>query len=70
MVATAATSGSLPTNNVASLLAFKDHPHRKAGARRSREGQRPARGRRGDSITVKVPIGTKASDLYTGEVYA
>ena len=56
-------------HNVASLLAFKDHPHRKAERGVHGKGK-DQHGRRGDSITVKVPIGTKASDLYTGEVYA
>ncbi|MEP1124370.1 MAG: GTPase ObgE [Ilumatobacter sp.] len=56
-------------HNVASLLAFKDHPHRKAERGVHGKGK-DLHGRRGQSLEIKVPIGTKASDLYTGEVYA
>jgi GTP-binding protein len=56
-------------HNVASLLAFKDHPHRKAERGIHGKGK-DQHGRRGESIEIKVPIGMKASDLYTGEVYA
>ena len=56
-------------HNVASLLAFKDHPHRKAERGVHGKGK-DMHGRRGDSLEIKVPIGTKASDLYTGEVFA
>ncbi len=56
-------------HNVASLLAFKDHPHRRAERGVHGKGK-DMHGRRGDSLEIKVPIGTKASDLYTGEVYA
>lgn len=56
-------------HNVASLLAFKDHPHRKAERGIHGKGK-DMHGRRGESIIIKVPIGTKAGDLYTGEVYA
>jgi GTP-binding protein len=56
-------------HNVASLLAFKDHPHRKAERGIHGKGK-DMHGRRGESIIIKVPIGTKASDMYTGEVYA
>ncbi len=56
-------------HNVASLLAFKDHPHRKAERGVHGKGK-DMHGRRGQSLEIKVPIGTKASDLYTGEVYA
>jgi len=56
-------------HNVASLLAFKDHPHRKAGRGVHGKGK-DQHGRRGDSLEIKVPIGTQAGDLYTGEVYA
>lgn len=56
-------------HNVASLLSFKDHPHRKAERGIHGKGK-DMHGRRGESLEIKVPIGTKASDLYTGEVYA
>jgi GTPase len=56
-------------HNVASLLAFKDHPHRRAERGIHGKGK-DMHGRRGESLVIKVPIGTKASDLYTGEVYA
>jgi len=50
------------SRDVASLLAFKDHPHRRAesgthGAGRARHGKR------GADITVKVPEGTVVKDL-------
>lgn len=56
-------------HNVASLLAFKDHPHRKAERGVHGKGK-DMHGRRGESLEIKVPIGTKASDMYTGQVYA
>ena len=56
-------------HNVASLLAFKDHPHRRAERGVHGKGK-DQHGRGGRSLEIKVPIGTKASDLYTGEVYA
>jgi len=56
-------------HNVASLLAFRDHPHRKAERGVHGKGK-DQHGARGDSLEIKVPIGTKASDLYTGEVFA
>jgi GTP-binding protein len=56
-------------HNVASLLAFKDHPHRRADRGVHGKGK-DQHGRRGASLEIKVPIGTKVSDLYTGEVYA
>lgn len=56
-------------HNVASLLAFKDHPHRRAERGIHGKGK-DMHGRRGESLEIKVPIGTKASDMYTGEVYA
>lgn len=55
--------------NVSSLLAFRDHPHRRAGDGVHGKGK-DLHGRRGESIEVTVPEGTVASDLYTGEVYA
>ncbi len=48
--------------NVASLLAFRDHPHRKATS--GVHGQGKARhGAGGNSIDVKVPVGTVAKSL-------
>jgi GTP-binding protein len=56
-------------HNVASLLAFRDHPHRRAG-----DGvhgkSKDMHGRRGDDEVVVVPEGTVVRDLYTGEVLA
>jgi GTP-binding protein len=53
-------------HNVASLLAFRDHPHRRADNGVHGKGK-DLHGRRGESLEIKVPIGTVASDLYTGE---
>lgn len=48
--------------NVASLLAFRDHPHRRAGS--GAHGQGKARhGASGDDLEVKVPVGTVVKDL-------
>ncbi|CAB4364952.1 MAG: GTPase ObgE [Actinobacteria bacterium] len=57
------------TRNVASLLAFRDHPHRRAadGVHGSGKDQH---GKRGVDLEVFVPEGTIVSDLYTGELYA
>src|SRR5215207_2308209 len=52
--------------NVASLLAFKDHPHRRAGNGVHGKGK-DLHGKRGESLEVRVPEGTIVSDLYTGE---
>ena len=47
--------------NVASLLAFRDHPHRKAGS--GTHGQGKARhGGAGPDLQVKVPVGTVVTD--------
>jgi GTPase len=56
-------------HNVASLLAFRDHPHRRAENGVHGKGK-DLHGRRGESLEVKVPEGTVVSDLYTGEVLA
>ena len=56
-------------HNVASLLAFRDHPHRKAERGVHGKGK-DQHGRRGESLEIKVPLGTKATDLYTGETLA
>lgn len=55
--------------NVASLLAFRDHPHRRAGDGVHGKGK-DLHGKRGQTIEVFVPEGTVASDLYTGELLA
>src|SRR5688500_12098889 len=55
--------------NVASLLAFKDHPHRRAQDGIHGKGK-DQHGRRGESLEVKIPEGTIVSDLYSGEVLA
>jgi GTP-binding protein len=55
--------------NVASLLSFKDHPHRRAtnGAHGQGKGRH---GRDGTDLTVMVPEGTQVIDHVTGEVLA
>ncbi len=57
------------SRNVASLLAFRDHPHRRAldGVHGKGKDQH---GRRGESVEVMVPEGTIARDMYTGELLA
>lgn len=55
--------------NVASLLAFRDHPHRIAGNGVHGKGK-DLHGRRGESLEVKVPEGTVIRDMYSGEVLA
>ena len=47
--------------NVSSLLAFRDHPHRRAGAGKHGSGQN-RHGSRGDDLDVKVPVGTVVLD--------
>jgi len=56
-------------HNVASLLAFRDHPHRRAGNGVHGKGK-DLHGRRGADLEVPVPEGTIVRDLYTGEVLA
>ena len=56
--------------NVASLLAFRDHPAPPRRQRRPRQGQGPARQARRVDLEVTVPEGTVVHDLYTGEVLA
>ena len=53
-------------HNVASLLAFRDHPHRRADDGVHGKGK-DLHGKRGASIEIKVPEGTVVSDLYSGE---
>jgi len=56
-------------HNVSSLLAFRDHPHRRATNGVHGKGK-DLHGRRGKTIEVSVPMGTVAMDLYTGELLA
>src|SRR3954462_11538834 len=56
-------------HNVASLLAFRDHPHRRAESGSHGKGK-DLHGRGGADLEVPVPVGTVARDLYTGEVLA
>ena len=56
-------------HNVASLLAFRDHPHRRASSGVHGKGK-DLHGRRGESLEVKVPEGTVVKDLYSDEVLA
>ena len=55
--------------NVSSLIAFKDHPHRRAqdGVHGNGKDQH---GRRGVPLEIAVPEGTVAYDMYTGELLA
>ncbi|TPW11969.1 MAG: obg [Acidimicrobiaceae bacterium] len=55
--------------NVSSLLAFRDHPHRRAVDGVHGKGK-DQHGRRGDALEVAVPEGTVAHDMYTGELLA
>src|SRR3954447_18406394 len=55
--------------NVASLLAFRDHPHRRAKDGVHGKGK-DQHGKRGESMEVMVPEGTVARDMYTGELLA
>jgi GTP-binding protein len=54
--------------NVASLLAFRDHPHRKAGSGTHGSGKK-LHGKAGDDVFVDVPEGTVVRDAG-GEVCA
>ncbi len=55
--------------NVSSLLAFHDHPHRRAGDGVHGKGK-DMHGKSGSDLIVHVPEGTVARDLYGGEVLA
>ncbi len=55
--------------NVSSLLAFRDHPHRRASNGVHGKGK-DQHGRRGESLDVHVPEGTIAYDMYSGELLA
>ncbi len=52
--------------NVASLLSFRDHPHRIATSGTHGQGAKK-HGRRGKDVEVSVPIGTTVLDHETGE---
>jgi GTP-binding protein len=56
-------------HNVSSLLAFRDHPHRRAGNGSHGSGS-GRHGRRGDDLVVPVPAGTVVRDHLTGAVRA
>ena len=56
-------------HNVASLLAFRDHPHRRAGSGTHGSGGK-RHGKASEDLVVKVPEGTTVHDLYDGEVLA
>ena len=55
-------------HNVASLIAFKDHPHRRAANGTHGQGKR-RHGASGDDAVVRVPVGTSVKD-QGGEVLA
>ncbi len=57
------------SHNVASLVAFKDYPHRNAGSGVHGLGQ-DMHGKRGEDLVITVPEGTVVRDLYTGELLA
>ncbi len=56
-------------HSVASLLAFRDYPHRIAPNGTHGSGQKK-HGRRGEDLVVKVPVGTIVKDHTSGEVLA
>ena len=56
-------------HNVASLLAFRDHPHRRASNGVHGKGK-DQHGRRGESLEITVPIGTAVFDMYSGSLLA
>jgi GTP-binding protein len=56
-------------HNVASLLAFRDHPHRRATSGVHGKGK-DMHGRRGESLEISVPIGTAVHDLYNEQLLA
>ena len=55
--------------NVASLLSFRDHPHRKATSGAHGSGN-TRHGARGDDLEVAVPVGTAVSDHASHEPLA
>ncbi|MGE0879888.1 MAG: GTPase ObgE [Acidimicrobiia bacterium] len=56
-------------HNVASLLAFRDHPHRRATNGVHGKGK-DQHGKSGPDLVVTVPEGTVVKDMYTGDVLA
>jgi len=58
----------LADTNVASLLAFRDRPHRRAGDGKHGKGKK-LNGRTGEDLVVRVPPGTVVRDL-SGELIA
>ena len=56
-------------HNMASLLAFRDHPHRRAGDGVHGKGK-DMHGKRGADLELSVPEGTVIADMYSGEVLA
>ena len=57
------------SRNCASLLAFRDHPHRRAIDGVHGQGK-DLHGKRGKDLIVEVPEGTVITDLYTGVLMA
>ncbi|MCX6519059.1 MAG: GTPase ObgE [Actinobacteria bacterium] len=55
--------------NTSSLIAFKDHPHRRAVSGVHGKGK-DQHGKRGVPLEIHVPEGTVAFDMYTGELLA
>jgi len=55
--------------NTSSLIAFKDHPHRRAKDGVHGKGK-DQHGKRGEPLEIAVPEGTVAYDLYSGELLA
>jgi GTP-binding protein len=55
--------------NVASLLAFRDHPHRRAGSGVHGKGK-DLHGRKGEDLEVHVPEGTVVYELHGDQVVA
>jgi GTP-binding protein len=56
-------------HNTASLIAYRDHPHRRADDGVHGKGK-DLHGRRGESLEIAVPEGTVVTDMYTGETLA
>jgi GTP-binding protein len=56
-------------HNTSSLIAFRDHPHRRAEDGVHGKGK-DLHGRRGAPLEIAVPEGTVVKDLYTGDVLA
>jgi len=56
-------------HNVASLLAFRDHPHRRAESGTHGQGKQK-HGKSGESLEVHVPEGTQVHDRDDGSVLA